>query len=164
MPKRTKLPQPKMPDKPAPKVGRPTTLTPELQEQVLAQMKEGFSLEAAAGGIGVSRETIHRWMDANPEFRDAVGAGRTSARKWWENVGRGGATGALPKFNYQAWMFSMKNMFKWQDATRVEVLSDPTNTDATKQKLEAMTKSFESLLQLEKERLGVDDNGDIRKD
>lgn len=35
-------------------------------------MSKGFSKTAAAGSLGVSRERLLRWAEANPEFHDAI--------------------------------------------------------------------------------------------
>jgi hypothetical protein len=35
-------------------------------------MSQGLSLTASAGAMGICRATIHRWIDAHPEFRDSV--------------------------------------------------------------------------------------------
>ena len=52
--------------------GRPTDYTLEACNQVVTLMGAGLSLTAAAGAMGISRDTIDRWMDAHEEFRDAV--------------------------------------------------------------------------------------------
>ena len=40
---------------------------------------EGKSFPAAAKAIGIHRATIHRWMTAEPEFRDHVRQAREEA-------------------------------------------------------------------------------------
>lgn len=39
---------------------------------MIALMATGLSLTASAGAMGICRSTIHRWIDAYPEFRDSV--------------------------------------------------------------------------------------------
>lgn len=72
-----------------PKIGRPTKLTPELQEQLVAAIKAGNSIAEAAQLVGVHEATIHRWRqqgeadDAEPpfrEFREALTRARAHAR------------------------------------------------------------------------------------
>jgi transposase len=39
-------------------------------------MSHGYSLTAAAGAIGLSRELVYRWSDEHPDFNDAVEIGK----------------------------------------------------------------------------------------
>jgi len=52
--------------------GRPSKYDPVYCDQILEDAKEGLSLTAFAGGIGVARSTINEWMGAHPEFSEAV--------------------------------------------------------------------------------------------
>lgn len=52
--------------------GRPTDYSPEACNQIVSLMGQGLSLTASAGAMGICRATIHRWIDAHPEFRDTV--------------------------------------------------------------------------------------------
>lgn len=54
----------------APKIGRPTKLTPELQEQIVNAIKAGNSIVEAAQLCGVGERTIHEWR-ARGEADDA---------------------------------------------------------------------------------------------
>lgn len=47
-------------DPPGP--GRPSKLTPKLQEQILSLVQSGCYPEVAAGALGVSRSTFYEWM------------------------------------------------------------------------------------------------------
>ena len=62
------------PDEAKRPVGRPTKYDPAYCDDVEAEMGNGLSLTAFAGVIGVSRSTINEWIDANPEFSEAVSA------------------------------------------------------------------------------------------
>jgi hypothetical protein len=57
-------------------VGRPTDYTPEACNQVIGIMETGLSLTAAAGIMGITRSTIHRWMKEHQEFSDSVELGK----------------------------------------------------------------------------------------
>jgi hypothetical protein len=58
--------------------GRPSGYTQEACNQVVTLMGTGLSLTASAGMMGISRSTIHRWMDKHDEFRDAVSKGQAA--------------------------------------------------------------------------------------
>lgn len=53
-------------------IGRPTKYDPAYCDLVIADGKEGLSLTAFAGGIGVARSTINEWMAEHPDFSEAV--------------------------------------------------------------------------------------------
>ena len=53
-------------------MARPTIYTPELGEQILAYMKEGLSLAAAAAELDVHRQRVYEWKDRHPEFADTI--------------------------------------------------------------------------------------------
>lgn len=68
--------------------GRPSKLTPELQEQIIKSVKSGNYIEIAAERAGVHRTTVFRWIqEANEghpdprraEFRDALIQARAEA-------------------------------------------------------------------------------------
>ncbi|HXN48211.1 MAG TPA: helix-turn-helix domain-containing protein, partial [Bryobacteraceae bacterium] len=56
------------PDSPPFEVGN---LSP-IQVQVVAALAEGRSVTRAAAAAGIHRSTIHNWLRASKEFRDAV--------------------------------------------------------------------------------------------
>lgn len=58
--------------------GRPTTYLPEYCDHVRDLMAQGYSKTAAAGSLGVSRQRLLDWAEANPEFRDAIKDGEAS--------------------------------------------------------------------------------------
>lgn len=60
--------------------GRPTKYDPSYCQAVIDAGKQGFSLTAFAGQIGVCRDTISEWMKVHEDFSLAVkqhGAART---------------------------------------------------------------------------------------
>lgn len=62
--------------------GRPTKLTPALQERILKLVRDGNYPETAAASLGVNRATYYRWMERGEkcakgdevfrDFRDAL--------------------------------------------------------------------------------------------
>lgn len=53
-------------------IGRPTDFTPEMGEQILVLMEQGFSLAAAASQINIHRQRVYEWMERHPEFADTI--------------------------------------------------------------------------------------------
>jgi hypothetical protein len=47
-------------------------------------MSAGYTMTAAAGGMGVSRVTLYRWADAHPEFCYALGLAKGLYSFRWE--------------------------------------------------------------------------------
>lgn len=78
-------------------------------------MKQGLSFEAFAGVVGVSNKTLYNWVNKYEEFSEAKEKGSSLCRNFWEKLGIRGAAGKLPGFNAAAWIFNMKNRFKWVD-------------------------------------------------
>jgi hypothetical protein len=52
--------------------GRPSKYDPSYCQAVIEAGKQGFSLTAFAGSIGVCRDTISEWMKVHDEFSVAV--------------------------------------------------------------------------------------------
>lgn len=48
--------------------GRPTLYTPDMCDQALEYMRQGYSITATAGFLGVCRDTIYEWENTHPEF------------------------------------------------------------------------------------------------
>lgn len=103
------------------KIGRPTKYRPEMCKQIEELMKDGKSITSAAYEMGLSKTTVFRWAQENPEFRDALDRARLSSQAWWEEKGHN----SLDKSCFQSnlWNFNMKNRFKtdWKDKQEVEV-------------------------------------------
>jgi hypothetical protein len=99
--------------------GRPTDYEPRYCDMVETFMEDGYSLTAFAGSIGVSRSTINVWMQANPEFSEAVLRAKAKRMMWWEQQGRkiadvGGGPGSATLT-----IFGLKNADpdEWRDKT-----------------------------------------------
>ena len=52
--------------------GRPSAYAATRGREIMAIMSHGFSITAAAGAMGVNRDTIYRWARIYPEFSDAL--------------------------------------------------------------------------------------------
>ena len=100
--------------------GRPTKYEPQHGEAIIAYMRDGYSLTAAAGKLLVSRDTVYEWASTHPEFSDALNAARAAAASWWEDrlrdvaeKGEGNATAAI---------FGLKNRAadEWRERQEID--------------------------------------------
>jgi hypothetical protein len=100
--------------------GRPTDYDPAYCDDVLDYGEQGKSRAWIAATIGVSRQTLHNWEAANPQFLDAMTRARDLAQKWWEDAGQVGIS--ADKFNGSVWSRSMAARFPddWREVTRQE--------------------------------------------
>lgn len=101
-------------------------------------MAQGYSIEAFAGHIGVSKQTVYNWQTDHQEFLDAVKVAQSRCQEYWEKIGMNGMLGLQLKdkdgkpivtknFNAVMWIFNMKNRFRWTD--RNDVTSDGEKID-----------------------------------
>jgi len=104
------------------KVGRPTKYKPEYCDKVIEVMEKGFSKEAVAGHIGISKDTLYRWVKKHDEFSDAIKRGVEISRVFWEELGIEMVTAG--QGNSTAWIFNMKNRFGWKDKREISGDSD----------------------------------------
>jgi hypothetical protein len=104
-------------------VGRPPTYRPEMCQQVIDVMAQGYSLMGAAAQMNISVPSIYRWMDEHPEFQEAVTDGHARSAAYWEQRLRGVSEGEPG--NATAILFGLRNRSKsplgWHhDTQRVE--------------------------------------------
>jgi hypothetical protein len=105
--------------------GRPTNYRPEYCERVIEMGRHGFSVAQMASQLGTSKQTLLRWVDANPEFRDAMEIARSHSQAWWEAMGQ--ANLVMPKdsgtFQGSVWSRSMAARFPddWRENKGVEL-------------------------------------------
>lgn len=100
------------------KGGRPTKYKPEYCDLVIEKMNQGFSKEAMAGHIGISKSTLYEWTKKHKEFSNAIKEGVELSRVFWEDIG---ITGVLAgQGNATMWAFNMKNRFGWADKKEIE--------------------------------------------
>ena len=69
-------------------------LTPP-QEHVLALISAGSTISEAAKSAGVHRNTIHNWMNSDPQFRLALPRARDSKALFWREEAEGLAAAAV---------------------------------------------------------------------
>lgn len=96
-------------------------------EQVIKFMGEGYSKQALAGKLGISRDTLYEWSKAHKEFSDTIKRGEAKSLFYWEQVGINGMMGKIKGFRPAVWIFIMKNRFGWRDNVAViEEVEEPT--------------------------------------
>ena len=101
-------------------VGRPTKYTEELGDQLINWMSQGYSLTAAAGKIGVSRQTVYAWAEERREFSDALEEARAASAAWWEDQAR--ITATTGEGNSPMVIFGLKNRVaaEWREKQEVD--------------------------------------------
>lgn len=90
--------------------GRPTDYRPEYCERAIELGRLGKSKAQIAAEFDVSRQTLDNWIDAHPEFLDAMARARDLALAWWEDQGQGGIH-LGGQFNANLWSRSMAARF-----------------------------------------------------
>lgn len=65
--------------------GRPSEYRQSYCDEIINLMGgEGLSLTAAGADLGFAKQTMHNWMDAYPEFLDAVKIGQAKRQLFLE--------------------------------------------------------------------------------
>ena len=107
-------------EKPNP-VGRPTKYKPEYCEVIIEKMAEGYSKEAVAGYIGISKNTLYEWAKAHKDFQDAIAIGETRSQLHWEGklVEYAVHSKNGKQINGQVFNLNMKNRFGWSDKKEI---------------------------------------------
>lgn len=100
--------------------GRPSKYKTDYCLLVVAHMKQGLSFESFAAVIGVNQDTLHEWAKVHTEFSEAKKEAYSHSLLFYERMGVAIMAGKMPKANVTAWIFNMKNRFKWRDMHAVE--------------------------------------------
>lgn len=125
------------------KVGRPSKYKPEFDEMLIEHMSKGFSYETFAAVVNVNRDTIYQWEKDYPNFSDAKKTAFDQCQMFWEKLGidnilnvsesesfgEGQSSSKSTSLNASAWIFNMKNRFKWKDRQADE--ADQVNINFT---------------------------------
>jgi transposase len=101
--------------------GRPSEYDAAYCKEAEAFLSEGFSVAALAGKLGVAKQTIYNWIDAHPEFMDAVKVGQAKAVLWWEERNRHMAV--TGEGNATLIVFGLKNRAsdEWRESKSTEI-------------------------------------------
>ena len=105
--------------------GRPTKYDPAICDEIVEYGKAGKSRTWIAATLGISRQTMANWEEAQPEFLDATTRARMLAQKWWEDAGQMGME--ADKFNGPVWAKNMAARFPDEWREKQLIGSDPEN-------------------------------------
>ena len=92
---------------------------PEFKEKVTEMMGQGYTLEAVAGALGVTRQTIWTWKEEKEDFREAYEEGLAKSHLYWERLGMDSLEEGR-QMNSAVYIFTVKNKLGWRDKTEVE--------------------------------------------
>ena len=116
--------------------GRPTDYLPEYCDLVIEQMAQGISLGAFAGVIGMSKQTVYRWIREHADFSDAVARARAKQQLRWELKLLHSRKGA----EVMASIFALKNIApdQWRDLKQTQHTHTVTASMLTDAQLHAI--------------------------
>ena len=102
-------------------MARPSEYDPAYCDQVIAWGGLGKSVTWMAAELDCSKQTLHNWAAANPEFLDALTRAKTKAQAYWEDMGQNGIN--APMFNGSVYAKSMAARFPedWRENKGVEL-------------------------------------------
>ena len=105
------------------KVGRKTSLTPEIQEKLLAYIRKGLTYERAGEALGISPATIQNWQARNKQFDNALKKARRDLEvSLLDSINLAGEK----SWQAKAWM--AERIFQYaQPSARLNVTQDVTH-------------------------------------
>ena len=111
----------RMPKNTTGRTGRPSGYKPEYCDTVIEVMRQGYSKEAVAGHLEISKDTLYQWEKAHADFSDALKRGVELSRIFWERTALETITHRkdTTQLNSTSWIFNMKNRFGWKDKTEI---------------------------------------------
>lgn len=117
--------------------GRPSKYDPKFCDEMVAFCRQGYSLTAFAGEIGVSRECLAEWGRVHKEFFVALTRAKAAAARWWEDQGRAVGKGLGGAGSATVVCFQLKNMagHDYRDAQQIEHSGIQVNITRSDEKL-----------------------------
>lgn len=105
------------------KVGRKTSLTPEIQEKLLGYIRKGLTYERAGEALGISPATIQNWQARNRQFDNALKKARRDLEvSLLDSINLAGEK----SWQAKAWM--AERIFQYaQPSARLQVSQDVTH-------------------------------------
>ena len=105
------------------KGGRHSTLTPEIQEKLLAYVRKGLTYERAGEALGISPATIQNWQARNKQFNNALKKARRDLEaSLLDSINLAGEK----SWQARAWM--AERIFQYaQPSARLQVTQDHTH-------------------------------------
>lgn len=102
------------------KIGRKPKYRPEMCEIAKQSLADGYSKEATAGILGISKPTLYVWIDGKKDFKDAIEAGEALSQRWWEDKGREACVDG--EFNATVWRLNMQNRFGFKEQSEQKIV------------------------------------------
>jgi len=94
--------------------------------KLVKHMAEGYDFNSFAKVVGVSQNTLNRWVIDRPLFKEAKEVGEAAYYHHWIDLGIKGAKGLVKGYNASTWIFTMKNKFGWKDIVENAIKSEST--------------------------------------
>jgi hypothetical protein len=105
------------------KVGRHSTLTPEIQEKILNYVRRGLTYERAGEALGIPTATIQNWQARNKVFNNALKRARRDLEvSLLESINQAGEK----SWQARAWILERSFMYS-QPSARLQVTQDHTH-------------------------------------
>jgi len=105
------------------KVGRKTSLTPEIQEKLLGYIRKGLTYERAGEALGISPATIQNWQARNKQFDNALKRARRDLEvSLLDSINLAGEK----SWQARAWILERSFLYS-QPSARLQVSQDVTH-------------------------------------
>lgn len=106
-------------------LGRPTKLTPEIQERICAAIQQGNYAFVAARCAGISESTFYSWLDRGAREKRGAFAEFLESIKKAESIAEAGAIEVVRNASQQswqaaAWWLERKYPERWARKERVD--------------------------------------------
>lgn len=98
--------------------GRPSKYTPQIGEDIVALMEQGFSLTAACAAVNVCNRNRHEWIIKHPEFADLIELGKAKRQLYLESMLV--HSGHAPKITASIFALKNANPAEWNEKQIVE--------------------------------------------
>ena len=119
------------------KQGAPTKYKPEYCELVVEMATEGASFTEFRAKIGnVTRQTLHNWKEAHPDFLDAYTRAQVAGEAYWEREMRKNLMYSK-EVNAPLVKLYFANRFGWSDK------SETKNENASVDKIKSFSDMYE---------------------
>lgn len=107
--------------------GKPTKYRVDMCHELPRLFAKGESVAEVCAMMDIGRTTFYDWVERYPKFRRAYDVGAFLSEAWWCALGRAAAAGTV-EINGTAWVFNMKNRFRWRDKPDPEQIGDDEMT------------------------------------
>lgn len=132
-------------------------------------LSRGGSIAHVCAAIGLWKEKLNEWINPEHELYAeslaySIKKGLENSESVWSQIGYDGMTGRIKGFNVVAWIFNMKNRFKWQDKHDHEVKQTHEYIGQTDEQLEAQAKRLLGVDDLKAIELNPEDYKEVARD